>query len=632
MEHRHVSLSPRPLREEPAKAAAGGQDFAKVVARLLDEFDASDFRSAERILDAVRRQGRTIAGYPKIRPKDCDRVIRAMRAAFEANYPLFVTGDRAVVQRFDQVLEAFAETDVWLYPSELMRLRALQAEAKLLLNDPESARKLIGEYADRPYKIEGDLGDLSLVLRLDCQARAASAQIDGLGRLSIQRALVLSRHWPFDVGSIASEFIEFLGLGAGVHARAGLLTWLIHRVAQIVVRPRIVDGSRERRRASASGRLREFQVPLGGSRKRRLARKPAIWFGVGVVAACLFLLRFGDIRFAPKRGKTGGREIVVSRAMGGIGDLFMMTPGLRALSKRYSTKVKFITYRKYFDIFRNNPYVETIDIDGPPIDVTDADLWINLTICPAGSYEAARVPFIKKGRQELFAKAMGVQRRALDRHGWGVEYVLDGDQIAFRETFVRDAGLGNRPIVGVQPYARDSYRNHPDIVRFIEALSGEYDIVVFHHVETDLPYGPGIASTAGLMLWQSIALVSALHAMVCVDSSFLHAAAAFDVPVVAMFGPTDGQLRTRHHYEATVISMNAAFPCAPCWRNEDLPCGLTGQLGPSPCIAAIKTEPVLAAVAAAIQEVREPSAKRPRFSPSKIDLYSAQRRFDSAAT
>ena len=46
-----------------------------------------------------------------------------------------------------------------------------------------------------------------------------------------------------------------------------------------------------------------------------------------------------------------------------------MTPGLRALSKRYSTKVKLVIDRKYFDIFRNNPHVEPVDIDGPPVDV-----------------------------------------------------------------------------------------------------------------------------------------------------------------------------------------------------------------------------------------------------------------------
>ncbi len=150
------------------------------------------------------------------------------------------------------------------------------------------------------------------------------------------------------------------------------------------------------------------------------------------------------------------------------------------------------------------------------------------------------------------------------------------------------------------------YKDHPDIGHFIEALSLDYDIIIFHHIETGQPRGRGIASTAGLSLAQSTALVSALDAMVCVNSGFLHAAGAFDVPVVAMFGPTDGRLFTLHHKHATVITANDSFPCAPCWRNEDIPCQLTGQFGSSPCIAALKVEPVLAAVAAALGESAGP--------------------------
>lgn len=131
-------------------------------------------------------------------------------------------------------------------------------------------------------------------------------------------------------------------------------------------------------------------------------------------------------------------------------------------------------------------------------------------------------------------------------------------------------------------------------------MSADYDIIIFHHLETRLPAGPGIASTAGLPLAQSIALVSAVDAMVSVDSGFLHAAAAFDVPVVGMFGPTDGKLFTRHHKHAAVISANDRFACAPCWRNEDVPCQVTRQVGTSPCVAALKVEAVQAAVAEAL--------------------------------
>ena len=481
-----------------AHAATTPSDFAGVVTRLLDEFDAADFRSAERILEAMRRQGRTVSGYPRVRPKDCDRVIQGIRAAFEANRPMFITGDGAIVQRFEQILDAFARTDVRFYPRELMQARTLQAEARLLLKDPEGVRALVGAYADRIYKVEGDRDDIVRLMRLDCQARAAGGDVEHLGPIAIGRARSMARFWPYSVRAIASDFVQFISFHRSARLRDGVLNWGLVQTARVAARARIP----------------------GGSLPRRMVRASVAHIALFLAAFCLFLLRWGDIRLArrdPSDRKTSRRDIIVTRAMGGIGDLLIMTAGLRALSERRRVRVKLVVDRKFFDLFRNNPHVELIDIDGPPVDVTRCRAWFNLTMCPAGKYESERRPFVKKGRTELFAKSMGVGKVSLYRHGWAVEYHLDAAQIAFRDKFIRDAALGAKPVIGVQPYARDTYKDHPEIARFIEALRSRYDLIIFHHVETNISAGPGIASTAGLSLAQSMALVSALQALVCVD-------------------------------------------------------------------------------------------------------------------
>jgi ADP-heptose:LPS heptosyltransferase len=97
-------------------------------------------------------------------------------------------------------------------------------------------------------------------------------------------------------------------------------------------------------------------------------------------------------------------------------------------------------------------------------------------------------------------------------------------------------------------------------------------------------------------LAQSIALVSAVRVLVSIDSSFLHAAAALAVPVVALFGPIDGRIRTIHVPKVELLQETAQFPCAPCWRNEDEPCKITGQTGLSPCMASIPFQQIIAAV------------------------------------
>ncbi len=323
-----------------------------------------------------------------------------------------------------------------------MRARTLQAEARLLLNNPTGARALIRPYADRIYKIEGDRDDILRIMRLDCEAQASMGSIDDLGTVAVARAKAVARLWPRAVRSIASAFVDFIGFDRSARPGEGVLAWLLVRFARLAARAR---------------------VP-GGSLLRRAGRSAVSSAGVTMAGACLFLLRWGDLHWAPPAGAgrhARQRDVVVTRAMGGIGDLLIMTAGLRALSERRKTRVKLIVERKFFDLFRNNPYVEAIDIDGPPVDVIGCETWHNLTLCPAARYELKRRPFVRKGRAELFAAGMGVGKRLLNTHGWHVEYVLDEAQNQFCDDFLRQKNLGSRPLVGIQPYARELVQGSP---------------------------------------------------------------------------------------------------------------------------------------------------------------------------
>jgi ADP-heptose:LPS heptosyltransferase len=516
-------------------------------------------------LEALSRQGHTISGYPRVRPSDCDRVTKAIRKAFEANRPFFRLNDQEIVVRFDAILDAYLETDVRFYPREAFKAKLLHAEAKLLLSDFDGVRRLTGHFADRPYAIEGGYYEISDLMWLDCQMRALTGEVDGLNMLALSRVVMLSRLRPFQSWQLARYFASFLGLGEVEKANTGLLAAIA------------LACSRQTLRAKRGA----------GTWIGRVWARMSAGLYLTVAAICLFLLRYGDIPLGHGKGRARSRDIIVTRAMGGIGDLLMMTPGLRALAKNKKTRVKFLIPRKFFPLFAGNPHVELVDIDGPPVDTGACRAWHNLTICPAAAYESRKRPFVRKSRVELFARGLRVSRWGLYRHGWNIDLFLDARQQGFCGEFLAKQDFGRRPVVGIQPYSRDSYKDHPMIVDFIESLAKDYDIIAFHHIAEGLPEGPGIATTAGLPLADSLALVSILDAMVCVDSAFLHAAAAFDIPVFAIFGPTDGKLFTRHHNNATVLDASAYFPCAPCWRNEDLACQLTSQFGYSPCVASI---------------------------------------------
>jgi ADP-heptose:LPS heptosyltransferase len=547
--------------------------------RFIDEFDVINARSAMRIVEVFARQGRTVSGYPRLRPDDCARVTDALNRAFRSNLAHFRTGDPDVQRRFKEITDAYRKSDVRFYPSEELKLRLLEADMMIASNDAAAAAQLLGQLADRPYSVEGDFETMARLFDLDARVRLAAGQWSDLGVRTLGRVLLLLRLKPWRAWALAQRFSAFLGVNATARVGDGLLAYAAGALSRVYTR---------RRMRVPPGLLNRVFASLSAS----IALLPA--------GLCLRLLVLGDVRWRRQTQDADtkqARQIVVTRAMGGIGDLLMMTPGLRALSIRYRQPIKLLVPKKFFPVFANNRYVELADIDGPPVEQAAIRKWFNLTMCPAAAYEVRKRPFVKKGRVELFAKGMGVGRFSLRRFGWHIHYELSDEQRAFCRDYVQEKGLGDRPIIGVQPYSRDSYKDHPHIALFIQQLAAKYDVVLFHHTSEGLTEGPHIGSTAGVPLALSLGLVSILDAMVCVDSAFLHAAAAFDVPVVALFGPTDGKTFTRHHKYATVLTLQENFRCSPCWRNEDLPCALTASTGLSPCVSGITFEQVDAALA-----------------------------------
>jgi ADP-heptose:LPS heptosyltransferase len=559
---------------------------ADIIHSILSEIDASDFRRVEYFLSILIRQGATQSGYPTTRPQDCRKIVNLIHALFGTYRNQLRTGNIAIVDRFEALLSAFARTDIKYYPNEILRLQLLQAEIKLLRQDPLWVRNTIGRYADAIYSVEADFDHVKSIWKLDGFARIMAGDITSISSLYCRRILVLARLSPISSWQLFSEYAAFLGTGRLPIAN-GVTAFAIHRIAALVCS------------------LRRSRGNIWHASLARLAIYVLITCGGLIV---WWTRHIPDLSWT--KSSLRFREALVTRSMGGIGDLLMMTPGLRALARRQGKPVKLIVPRQFFPVFENNPFVELIDMAGPVVDVAAFRRWHNLSACPAAAYESARRPYVKKGRVELFARGMRVGRWRLWRHGWNIELRLNETQVSFRDRFVRDRGLGRyRPLIGVQPYSRDTYKDHAGIVAIIEKLADTYDILLFHHVDLGLPPGNNIASTVGLTLSQSFALVSALQVMVSIDSAFLHAAAALDIPVVAIFGPTDGKMFTRHVRKVTVLNANDAFPCAPCWRNEDLPCELLGQVGYSPCISAISYERISASIAELIRNDPAPAAE-----------------------
>ncbi len=75
----------------------------------------------------------------------------------------------------------------------------------------------------------------------------------------------------------------------------------------------------------------------------------------------------------------------------------------------------------------------------------------------------------------------------------------------------------------------------------------------------------------------------------------MHLSAALDIPCVALYGPIDGTVRTKHYPQCTVIDVRQRLRCLPCWRNEQITCALTNMRG-SVCMADISITEIMGAL------------------------------------
>jgi ADP-heptose:LPS heptosyltransferase len=300
----------------------------------------------------------------------------------------------------------------------------------------------------------------------------------------------------------------------------------------------------------------------------------------------------------PHPGPTTRRKkhILVTRAMGGIGDLLMMTPGIHALRRRYpDEEIHLALPKRFFPLFLGNSDVTLLDIESNGLDHASYRKWYNLTDCPAARVESRTAPRVRRSRQDIFASALGIgpiRRRSMDRRP---RYFVTEDEAAFQTAFWKAHGLEGKTVVGVQLRSDEVYRDYPHMRQLIQAISQDKHVMVFDAEEIQGLNGANIVKIGGLGIRQAFALLSGCDAVVAPDSAFVHLAGAFDLPCVALYGPIDGRVRTKHYPRCKFLDVRNTLGCLPCWRNDRIPCKLT-NMRTSICMADISIQRVLGAL------------------------------------
>ncbi|WP_053944820.1 lipopolysaccharide heptosyltransferase II [Helicobacter ailurogastricus] len=98
----------------------------------------------------------------------------------------------------------------------------------------------------------------------------------------------------------------------------------------------------------------------------------------------------------------------------------------------------------------------------------------------------------------------------------------------------------------------------------VYVLGAHDDLSVVQEVLEPLPENPLLHNLCGkTSIPELIDTIAALDLFICNDSGPMHIAAALDVPIVALFGPTDPRETGPWRYDKAAL-LSKAMPCSPC--------------------------------------------------------------------
>jgi hypothetical protein len=557
------------------------------------------------LIDVFKQVPLSTSGFTLARSSDCRIIVDHLRDALARNRNAFRREQTEFIGQFFNLVDSLEESPIRNYPNELLRLHIVKAEALLECNQSARALETVLHIVERPYLIEGDAHHERVVLGLQQQALMMMGRRQEAAASAWRSLFVCGHASPLQAGAVFRAFAGALHLTSADSMSSKVVPRLLAHLARTRT---------------------ELQREAGSRIARRLRRLKQI--GVNRVGAVVTFLmaraprRLNGLKTASEAPHAGA--VLVTRAMGGMGDILMMTPGLRALAQQTGQPVHFAIKKSFFPLFAKNTDVQLHDIDGAPLDPQRYRAWHDICFCPAARYESHHRPRIKKSRIELFASGMGITETQLKASGLRTRLEFSTESKNAADAFFAEHGLFNqRPIIAVHAFSRETYRDYPRMGALIEQLADRYKIIVFHHVAFPLPTHANIIPAFGQPLGDALATFAKCSLAVCVDSTFLHAAAALDMPTVALFGPTDGAIRTKHYGKAHVVSLGHAFKCMPCWRNEDIPCQLTGGRE-SACMAAINEREIVALVSRLLQQAdvadRLTHLASPHHLPSQVSV------------
>jgi len=201
--------------------------------------------------------------------------------------------------------------------------------------------------------------------------------------------------------------------------------------------------------------------------------------------------------------------------------------------------------------------------------------------------------------QEYLASSLGVQYNDINVVDW---VVFPAEEL-MAKVWLRQNAQGDGPLVVLQVHSTSVQRRLPvdtAIALYDALVKRGYRVVVAYFPKDTADYTGFVirrAKTLGGLPWGvSCAVLKQASLCISVDTAILHMAAAFGLPTVGLFGPTNGDVIMRHYPTAVNAELPVSIPCRNCYYRSSF--GASEECAKAGCtvMGAHTVESILTAV------------------------------------
>jgi heptosyltransferase-2 len=307
--------------------------------------------------------------------------------------------------------------------------------------------------------------------------------------------------------------------------------------------------------------------------------------------------------------QTGKPNICIIRSLGGIGDVLMSTPMLRALKYRWpESRITYATDFQYMDgalkdVLLYNPYIDEL-LQYQAVASKEYDLKTNITsVCVGLEKPGVSVP----NRIDLFAEHVGI---SLEKSGYLPVYIVSDEEKKWaKEKLSRyPRRRSDSPRIGIQVRSSTMSRSWPInmvrelAVRLVNELGAQVVMLDSSHGAGPVEVWnmPGLIPLKDYGIRRTAAIIDEMDLIIAPDSGLMHIAGALNKKIVSIWAGTDPAARINHYPNAVSIAREE-YACWPCWYSSGA-CDKNYL-----CIKSITVDEVLEATAAQLEtELKQP--------------------------